>query len=261
MDEGCRVKRDYIPAELDLLLLAMRNSGPVRASRVRYLARVLRGLPYVCNPLEGISGEPEALTAAVTGFDCVTLVETVTALSWSSDESGFLEILRNIRYRDGVVQYENRRHYFSHWLADLAGAGLATFLEERPGSRVWQRTLHALPAFGPVPAVVRGYPKRRLRAGGWDWQPGDLIGFISTRRELDYFHTGLLLPEAGIVCLLHASRQQGRVIVEPLAGFLDRNRMTGVTVVRPIEAPGPGSGAGNGRGSCPSGCSGQVIRP
>ena len=85
----------------------------------------------------------------------------------------------------------------------------------------------------PETADVRGWPKHALAPFRRVVRDGDVAGFISTRRGLDYFHVGVLLAEAGGPVLVHAARSAGGVVRAPLAAFLAANRMSGVTLVRP----------------------------
>jgi hypothetical protein len=62
---------------------------------------------------------------------------------------------------------------------------------------------------------------------------GDLVFFVSTRRHLDVFHTGIIVRDGASVLMRHASRSQGGVVEQPLSEFLKANRMTGVIAVRP----------------------------
>src|SRR3712207_1311855 len=56
-------------------------------------------------------------------LDCRSYLETVLALALASYEENpnyttFVDYLRNIRYRNGELKYENRLHYFDWWLSD-----------------------------------------------------------------------------------------------------------------------------------------------
>jgi hypothetical protein len=64
---------------------------------------------------------------------------------------------------------------------------------------------------------------------------GDLIFFVSTRKNLDVFHAGIIVRDGKRVFMRHASRRQGFVVEQELSEFLKTNRMAGVIVVRPQE--------------------------
>ena len=64
---------------------------------------------------------------------------------------------------------------------------------------------------------------------------GDLIFFVSTRKNLDVFHAGILIRTDQRLIMRHASRSEGLVVEQELSGFLEANRMAGVIVMRPRE--------------------------
>ena len=71
---------------------------------------------------------------------------------------------------------------------------------------------------------------------------GTIVAFASTRRGLDFFHTGILSWKQGHsnkkkedLLLFHAARSAGKVIVEPLIDFLRRNRMRGIAFAAPLD--------------------------
>ena len=57
--------------------------------------------------------------------------------------------------------------------------------------------------------------------------------FVSTRKNLDVFHTGIIVREGKQLFLRHASRSRDSVVEQDLKEFLKANRMAGVIIVRP----------------------------
>jgi hypothetical protein len=215
--------------------------------RVRGLCAALAGAPYRTAPLGGGPGRPEALTADLDGFDCVTFLETVTALARSADEAEFLERLRRLRYSDGRVEWACRRHYMWRWLEENTAEGRVAPLAHPAGRPpvVWRRCLALVAGVPAETAEIRGWPKRALAPFRRVVRDGDLAFFVSTRRDLDYFHVGVLLAGAGGPELVHAARSAGGVVRAPLAAFLAANRMSGVTLARPWpERPRPAQQSG-----------------
>jgi hypothetical protein len=65
---------------------------------------------------------------------------------------------------------------------------------------------------------------------------GDVIGFVSRRSNLDFYHTGLIaFAKDDTLLLRHASRSRGRILDERMATFVDVNRVRYVTLLRPAE--------------------------
>jgi hypothetical protein len=65
---------------------------------------------------------------------------------------------------------------------------------------------------------------------------GDIVGFITRRSNLDYFHIGFVVMDGGgNLMLRHASQSKRRVLDEPMDRFIAVNRVRYVTVLRPQE--------------------------
>jgi len=64
-------------------------------------------------------------------------------------------------------------------------------------------------------------------------QAGDVIGFISRRAELDYFHTGFIaFNRRGSLVLRHASQSHGKVIDQDMRSFVATTGVKYVTLLR-----------------------------
>jgi hypothetical protein len=205
-------------------------------SRIDILSRHFLGQPYQTNPLIGSTDIPEVFSASLDGFDCVTYMETILALSLASNVDEFIEWLRRIRYEGGCIAWERRNHYMTGWIRSnlRAGALRRPALGDVPVI-VKERTLDDVPGlpakharFACVPRPAIGRLVRHL-------QTGDLIFFASTRKRLDVFHCGIIVRDAGRVLVRHASRSRGGVVEQDLNDFLRANRMAGVIVARPRE--------------------------
>jgi hypothetical protein len=67
-------------------------------------------------------------------------------------------------------------------------------------------------------------------------QAGDVIGFVSRRSELDFFHTGFIaFSKRGTLLLRHASQSRGRVLNEDMASFVAATGVKYVTLLRAQE--------------------------
>lgn len=230
--------RDYLADEFRELS-EKAGEGATSQDRAGRLCLLLEGRPYMSDPLGGGPGEEERLTVRLKSFDCVTFLETVTALSATRDDPSFTCLLRRLRYSGGRVEHAARLHYMTHWFSSNEAEGFVSPPGGFPPPREWGRCLRALPFFGGVPARVRGYEKRRAMALAKLLRTGDTLGFVTARRDLDYFHTGVVASAGEEPKLAHASSSRGAVCVVPLLEFLRRNRMSGVTVMRPTFSSEP----------------------
>ena len=185
------------------------------------------GRPYVSDSLIGGPDEPEKLVVNLEAFDCVTFIESILALARSRSRKGFIDELKRTRYREGRVEWSSRLHYFSDWMKSSQKRGAINIRTRGPGSRIIETKL----------GVVEGLPERRVRFHVVPKQKvhlarrrisdGSIVAFASTRSKLDFFHTGLIFNEEGML-LYHASRKAKKVIAEPLTDYLKRNRMRGI---------------------------------
>jgi len=135
------IRGDADRARLAAWLRALRRDGLAspRAPMGRAVARVgelALGSPYKAYTLEeylaapGASPLREPLTAYLTAFDCVSLVESALAIARAAAKprpgwDGFVREIERMRYRGGVrAGYASRLHYFSEWIADNVRRGL-----------------------------------------------------------------------------------------------------------------------------------------
>jgi Protein of unknown function (DUF1460) len=173
-------------------------------------------------------------TAFLDGFDCVTYIETIVALARASNVDEFTEWLRKIRYQQGCVQWERRNHYMAFWIRNNIRNGIIRPLS-MPTVPIHsrERVLNVVPGLAAQRTRVKCVPKRAVPRLEPYLQSGDLICFVSTRKNLDVFHAGIIVRDGQRVLMRHASRSKGFVVEQDLRNFLMTNRMTGVIVMRP----------------------------
>jgi hypothetical protein len=81
-------------------------------------------------------------------------------------------------------------------------------------------------------------PSAALLANKEALAPGDIIGFVTRRPNLDYFHTGLIaFDDKGTLLLRHASLSKHRVLDERMDRFVVQNHVRYVTLLRPEQPP------------------------
>ena len=190
-------------------------------------AKSFVGCNYNKNPLPKF-GEKELLISDFS-FDCVTFLEAVLSIYFSSDKKQYLETLQSLRYFNSEVSWIKRKHYFSDWLNDNSKAGFLTRCEFKDKFCI-RRKLSCLKNYPEVEAEIELIPANHDPA---DFNDGNIIAFATTYDDLDYRHSGIYLLHNNIPSLLHASGNLGRVLIEPLSEFLKRfGECPGITVVR-----------------------------
>ena len=212
------------------------------------VASFFKNTPYQANSLEG---DDEILTVNLNAFDCVTFVETVLAIvkfirsAKKYDEDNFLNILRNIRYRDGVIStYVSRLHYFSEWMKQNNDKEIFTDITKSLGGEKkikqlnWMSKHSAL--YSPLSKVSCSKNisspstmleeitllEQRLSQIGFfciakqnikkitnRLQTGDFVGFSTSLDGLDIVHCGFVIIENHIPFLIHASSVAKKVVI------------------------------------------------
>jgi hypothetical protein len=210
---------------------------PQISERIDFISRALLGTRYAANTLIGGARRPEQFVLREDGFDCVTYSEVVWAAAIAADMPGFEATLKKIRYRNGVVNWHERNHYFADWCQRNVDNGLS-----RPvviGDPVpIAKDVNSEPAVGRRKWTLQAMRRSTLLGSGRLLVAGDIVGFVSWRPNLDYFHTGFVaFGRKGELLLRHASSTRRRVIEEPMEAFFALNGAQYVTVLRPQEAP------------------------
>ena len=199
------------------------------SQRIDYISRALIGRPYQGRTLIGGPDRKEVFVLRDDAFDCVTYCEAVLAAAIARDYSAYPEVLKRIRYAHADVRWAERNHDFALWsrsnldnkICQPGSITPSVVIEKRLDGNGLGKRKYALPAIATP----------RLVAGQKALQVGDVIGFVSRRPELDYFHTGFIAFSKGKLMLRHASRSQGRVMDEDMASFLFRSGAKYVTLL------------------------------
>jgi hypothetical protein len=217
------------------LLSGLKNEHSV-TSRIDFLSRRFLGHPYKPNPLIGSADTAEVFTATFDGFDCVTYIETIVALARAFNVDDFIEQLQQIRYEQGRIEWKRRNHYMTRWIRNNARERIIkpVSLSNMSILKI-ERVLNVVPELDPQRIRIEAVPKRAVPRLEQHLQSGDLIFFVSARKNLDVFHAGIVVRDEKRVVMRHASRSQGGVVEQELSEFLKANRMAGVIVVRPQE--------------------------
>jgi hypothetical protein len=219
-------------AEVSSLLAAVGERDIV--TRMRRFAELLLGRPYLAHPLVGSRDRPEELVTGVSGFDCVTFVETVLALAHSETPVEFRDELVRLRYRGGTVAWEERLHYFSEWMLENERRGVLRIDTRGPGSRTLEVRLSILEGLPPRQIQLDVVPKESVEQAMPRFTDGTIAAFASEREGLDHFHVGILFFEEQLM-MVHAAKSFGAVGKEPLSAFLARNTTRGISFARPLE--------------------------
>jgi hypothetical protein len=205
--------------------------------RIEFISAALRGTRYVGDTLIGGPKKPEVFVTRDDGFDCVTYCETVMAAARAHNIGEFETALRELRYHNGVVDWRERNHYFFEWCRNNIENKMCKAVVP-DGAVDIEKTVDSQPGLTPRRFTMRVIPRAIFQANKDMLESGDVIGFVSHRPNLDYFHSGFIVFAPGRVLLLRsAAESRRRVVDEDMGGFLARYGVRYVSVLRPQEAP------------------------
>lgn len=216
--------------------------------------------PYVEKTLE--IGEEETLVINLRGFDCTTYVENVLAFSMmakseTEDFEDFVDNLKTIRYRNGVLNgYPSRLHYFTDWIRNNEQKGLVKDITSQIGGKALQKAINFMGThrslypflqqdenFEAMLSVEEGLAEETLCILAQEdiqrhehlIRSGDIIALATSIKGLDVTHTGIAIKRGDRIHLLHASSAGSvRITKVPLVDYLKKIKSnTGIIVARP----------------------------
>lgn len=180
--------------------------------------------PYAENTLIGDPHTKEQLVVNLARFDCFTFLDVIEALRRSPNVARLPIQLQDVRYRNAIVAYANRRHFFSDWVADedskindvttSVGQGRAKVVVKKLNLKTdgscW---------VPEIPSVAREIIYIPTQSIDHDIlsaiKAGDYVGVYSDLAGLDVSHTGLVVKNKNILMLRHASsRNNVRKVVD-----------------------------------------------
>jgi len=208
--------------------------APTLSQRIEFISRSLRGVRYRAHTLIGGPRRKERFVVRADAFDCLTFCEVVLAAALARNIIEFENMLRKLRYVDGEVRWDARNHYFAEWYRHAVENRICRPVAIDPSATVsktveWEN-------FGRRRVSINAVPTAAFMANKDLLSSGDIIGFVSRRSRLDFFHTGLIvIGKDGKLLLRHASQSRGRVIDQRMDRFLADNGVRHVTRLRPIE--------------------------
>jgi N-acetylmuramoyl-L-alanine amidase-like len=221
-------------ARIARLIAQTRDFQPI-SRRIDFISAALRGARYRSYTLIGGPREPEKFVVRDDAFDCVTYCETVLAAARSQNTDEFENALREIRYRHGLVNWFERNHYFFEWCQHNVENNICRWLS-MDGAVDIEKTVDSQKGLSKRHFVMRVIPRTILLAQKSTLESGDIIGFVSQRANLDYFHCAfVMVAPDGTPLLRHASLSHSCVLDQRLDRFLERYGVRYVTLVRPEQ--------------------------
>lgn len=256
---------DYLPEDSITIVRLLTNVLPsdTISPMIRFGEKFC-DTPYIASTLE--KSTDEHLIINFREMDCTTFVENTLALArtYSEKKTGFSDFthhLQFLRYQNGRIEgYPSRLHYFSDWITDNSRKGIVK--EITPALQAvriakkydyMSRNSNKYPALRQNPSAIKKIKEKEmlLSRQSFYYLPkdsltetrlqkinnGDIIAITTDIKGLDIVHVGIACKKEGIVYLLHASQNKGKVILDPtpLTEYLKPHpRQTGIRVIRPL---------------------------
>lgn len=200
------------------------------------------GTPYGANTLVGSADVPEELVVDLQRVDCFTYADYVEALKRAGNRDEFINSLIAVRYKNGVVNFANRKHFFTDWAA--SAPAVATDVTESLSDNVIRtpKSLNAKDSGGVyltglpiVERTVTHLPSAQVDADVVSrLRTGDYLGAYAEDGGLDVTHVGIFIDTPdGPVFRNASSLSANRSVVDtPLTDYL--HTVPGVVVLRPV---------------------------
>jgi hypothetical protein len=221
-------------ARIERLIAQARGFEQI-SQRIDFISGALRGSRYRENTLIGGPRQPEQFVVRDDGFDCVTYCETVLAAALARDIAEFETALREIRYRNGIVNWFERNHYWFEWSQhNVENKTCRAIIMD--GAVPIEKTVYWYRELGKRRFAMMVIPSATFLANKRKLAKGDIVGFVTRRPNMDYFHVGFVVFGGGGELLLrHASLSRYRVLDERMDRFVAQNRVRYVTLLRPEQ--------------------------
>ncbi|MBK9734395.1 MAG: DUF1460 domain-containing protein [Saprospiraceae bacterium] len=217
----------------------------------------LLGSNFEANTLD--IGDEESLTFFKDRFDCITFVEYVLAMSLSQVKGNhsFEFYLQQLRYRNGVIAgYGSRLHYFSEWIIQNQKQGLIKDITLKIGGIKRIKKINFISKHKKMYPHIKSLidyediktsenvinhhscnfiPKAKVKKSLNFINGGDIIAITTDKPGLDFVHAGIAVKVENKLYLLHASKDEKKVVISklPLVNYLNANRnQSGIVVLR-----------------------------
>ena len=188
------------------------------SKRIDFLSGQFLDLDYKANTLIGDVNTPEVFMINLKGVDCFTFIDYIEAMRLSGSFPEFKVNLRKVRYKSGIVAFENRNHFFTDW-REFNSDFIDDITEEIGAEKTIrvQKTLNQkkdrtyfLPGIQTVKREIKYIPSGSINDSVLSkLRTGDYVGIYSKVNGLDVSHVGIIVKDGDNICLRHASSQKG----------------------------------------------------
>jgi hypothetical protein len=233
----------WTKTELDKII---RDASLIRDTglRIAFLSNLFIELQYRESTLTGDGNTAEVFAINLSGVDCFTLLDYVEAMRLSESFDDFVKNLQQVRYRNNMVTYENRKHFFTDWSAYMP-ASVEDLTEQIGRGRV-KRVLKTLNLKEDGTALLNGIgscqrnisyiPPENIDSTLINrLKTGDYAGVYSDTQGLDVSHVGIIIKDGDTISLRHASsdKRYRKVLDQDFQEYISGK--PGLIILRPRD--------------------------
>ena len=210
--------------------------------RIEFLSRQFLGTPYREGTLIGDAREQEVFVVNLHEVDCFTFLDYIEAMRLARSFGTFRKNLARVRYRDGIVSYQTRNHFFTDWrqynenfIDDVAGQ-VSPFWSRKVQKILNRKEDGTLFVKGIEPSArtLCYIPADTMDSKTLDTlRTGDYVGIYTDAPGLDVTHVGIFIRKDGRLYIRHASslKQSRQVIDQDFGHYIAAK--PGIMVFRP----------------------------
>lgn len=206
--------------------------------KIEEISKNFLGIPYKKNSLIGSYREKEQLVIDFEGVDCMSFIEYIEALRLSCNFKSFIENLKTVRYFDGVINFDKRRHFFTDWkylktvkdVTDKIGEQFVKTVMKELNKKNGDFWIKGLPS---KKRTFNYIPCEYMERVAFKLKTGDYCGFYTSKEGLDVVHTGIIIKDEKFIMLRHASSIKNMVVDEEFLNY-SRNK-EGIIILRPLN--------------------------
>ncbi len=209
--------------------------------RIAFISSQFRELDYKTSTLIGDIYTPERLVINLKEVDCFTFLDYVEAMRVSNSFSDFKENLKKIRYKSGMIDFLNRKHFFTDWI-DFNSVYVIDVTEQIGGHKtvIVEKFLNLkedgsyfLAGIKPIRREIRYIPSQFVDEDLINgFRTGDYAGIYSDKKGLDVSHVGIIIKENNNIYFRHASFLAKKVLDNDFRRYIVDK--PGLIILRPI---------------------------
>lgn len=210
------------------------KSSNLYNKNINEISESFLGNEYKSNTLKGSKFEKEQLVINLKQVDCFTYLDYVSAFNISLNQIQFEKNLIKLRYKNAIVSYENRNHFFTDWIENNSYTNISYLIANTKKTLKYLNKKNDgfyLDGIKIKKRLIEYIPKENLKNIDYSkFKDGDLLGIYSKKIGLDVTHVGFLIKKQNIYYLRHASLKYKKVIDENLKTYLENKN--GLIVLR-----------------------------